>query len=93
MSGFYNNWFKVQNPTATNDIVPMISGGFQKPFYFGGSQVPINLNMHNTSQNINEDAYSKVNFTPHIGGKGLVKSNKKVNIHIPRHIGSMKSSF
>jgi len=41
MSGVYNNWIKVLYPNMPNDIVQMKSGGFQPPFYFGGSQVPL----------------------------------------------------
>ena len=43
MSGIYNKWYKVENSHSPNDIIQMESGGFQKPFYFGGSQVPVNL--------------------------------------------------
>lgn len=43
MSGFYNYWPKVNHP---NVIFPqMKSEGFKPPFYFGGSQVPINIGM------------------------------------------------
>ena len=34
---------KVDNPRQSNNIPQTRSGGFQAPFYFGGSQVPINL--------------------------------------------------
>jgi len=44
MSGVYNNWIKVLYPNMPNDIVQMKSGGFQPPFYFGGSQVPLYIN-------------------------------------------------
>jgi hypothetical protein len=34
---------KVVNPNMSNNIPQMRSEAFQKPFYFGASQVPINL--------------------------------------------------
>ena len=43
MSGGYSP--KVANPTMSNDIPQMRSACFQKPFYFGGSFVPINLGL------------------------------------------------
>jgi hypothetical protein len=41
MSGFYNNWVKVQNQDA--NLYQMKSEAYQPPFYFGGSQVPTAL--------------------------------------------------
>jgi hypothetical protein len=41
MSGGYNP--KVSNPDMSNLVAPMMSGGFQTPFFFGGSQVPTDL--------------------------------------------------
>ena len=64
MSGFYNNWFKVNNPSSPNDIPPMESGGYQPPFFFGGSQVPVNLGLKHTD--ISGGGYSKVNFLPDV---------------------------
>lgn len=49
MSGFYNNWVKVNNPTLSNDIPAMRSNGFQVPFYFGGSNVPTSLGLEKGS--------------------------------------------
>jgi len=40
-SGIYSYQPKVDNPNKV--FYQMESGGFQPPFYFGGSQVPINL--------------------------------------------------
>ena len=40
MSGIYNHWVKVLEPGLPNDIVQMRSNGDQKPFYFGGSNIP-----------------------------------------------------
>lgn len=98
MSGIYNNWFKVQHPNASNDIPPMESNGFQKPFFFGGSQVPISLGIHDT--NLHETGrglkhHSKMNFLPDKKGKGIQHSNHHMqsNIHIPRHMGSLNKSM
>jgi hypothetical protein len=41
MSGFYNYWPKVNHPDE--EFPQMESGGFQPPFFFGGSQVPTAL--------------------------------------------------
>lgn len=50
MSGFYNNWLKVQHPEK--NYIQTTSEGYQKPFYFGGSQVPLVL-YHYKENNIN----------------------------------------
>jgi len=39
---------KISNPTMSNNIPQMRSQVFQKPFYFGGSQVPVNLGLSKT---------------------------------------------
>ncbi len=92
MSGFYNNWYKVQHPTQSNDIIPMMSGGLQTPFFFGGSQVPVNLDIDEhrlTGSGIAD--YSKMNFMPM--RKGIMRQDtnfhKASNIHLPRHMGSL----
>lgn len=36
---------KVEHPNMSNNIPQMRSQAFQKPFYFGGSQVPVNLGL------------------------------------------------
>lgn len=88
MSGFYNNWLKVQNPNTPNSLIPMESGGSQVPFFFGGSQVPVNLGLTQTNMNIKGSGNLKVDFLPSklgksVQGSGFVKSS---NIHIPRNI-------
>jgi hypothetical protein len=45
-SGFYP---KVMNPKMSNNIPQMKSLGFQKPFFFGGSQIPSALGLTNTN--------------------------------------------
>jgi hypothetical protein len=84
MSGFYNNWLKVTHPKMKNDIPQMESGGSQKPFYFGGSQVPSIINDNNHS--LNNGTKRKISFMPdesvYLHGSG---------IHIPKQIGSLKT--
>jgi hypothetical protein len=86
MSGIYNNWFKPQNPSLSNDIIQMESGGYQTPFYFGGSQVLESLNIQKdiTGKGI----YKKSYFKPEIQGKNVQKTTyeHKNNIHIPRNL-------
>lgn len=82
MSGFYNNWYKVNHPESVNDIPQMESGGYQKPFYFGGSQVPNTLKTE--LHEIKEDKYKKDYFLPDSQGKGIQYTSGKKNIHIPR---------
>jgi hypothetical protein len=43
MSGGYSP--KVANPYMSNNIPQMRSQAFQKPFFFGSSQVPVNLGL------------------------------------------------
>lgn len=90
MSGFYNNWFKVQNPNVPNDIPPMESGGFQVPFYFGGSQVPVNLGI-DSNEISGSGIHRKTNFKPYIRGKGRQCTDYSIgsNIHMPRHTSSL----
>lgn len=89
MSGFYNNWFKVTNPEASNNITQMKSGGFQKPFYFGGSQVPevLNEQSHKITGN---GIKRKISFLPDTN-KGTYIHGSGVGIHIPKSIGSLKT--
>ena len=96
MSGFYQNWLKVQNPNMSNNITPMESGGFQTPFFFGGSQVPEGLKL--SDRKINGEGvhgYSKVHFMPEIKGKGVPPTQiyKHSNIMMPRHMGSLRKSL
>lgn len=89
MSGFYNNWIKVQHPSMSNNIVQMRSNGFQPPFYFGGSPVPEMLGLKNTNLDIKgKGIYKKENFMPENKGKKnqFTEFNKTDNIHIPRYI-------
>ena len=87
MSGIYNNWYKVNNPTQSNNIVPMESGGFQKPFYFGGSSVPSTLGIED-KEVLGKGIYKKTEFIGDKKGKGIQKTNfdRTLNTHIPRYM-------
>jgi hypothetical protein len=89
MSGFYNNWFKVTHPTTSNDITQMKSGGYQKPFYFGGSQVPevLKEKSHEITGN---GIKRKISFLPDTN-KGVYLHGQ--GIHIPKSIGSLKTQM
>jgi hypothetical protein len=99
VSGVYNNWIKVQNP---NTILPqMSSDNIRPPFYFGGSQVPVNLNLD--SHNLNKGpatrdggppTYSSslnniksISMKGHGLGVGLKTThNKHDNIRLPKYM-------
>ena len=49
MSGVYANWIKPQYPFMNNDIPQMRSEGFQPRFYFGGSNVPQDIGVSNST--------------------------------------------
>jgi len=94
MSGFYNNWVKVYNPHLSNDIIQMRSNGFQAPFYFGGSQVPINLHLNHDLHSISGEGirdYKKTDFLQNEKGIKRQKTtiNRQNNIYMPRRIGSL----
>ena len=72
----------------------MESGGYQVPFFFGGSQVPTGLEIHDTNLNLTGKGlkhYRKDSFLPHLSGKGIQSSKftRHSNIHLPRHMGSL----
>lgn len=55
MSGIYNYHPTIGNP----EEFTVQTKSQQKPFYFGGSQVPINLDMNNTNLNITGEGFGK----------------------------------
>lgn len=84
MSGFYNNWVKVENPNIFLD--QMTSDGFKPPFFFGGSQVPTALNLNDKSLKTKYKASpDNVKF---ISGTGIqcTTVEKNNNIRLPRHM-------
>ena len=91
MSGFYNNWVKVENPTMSNNIVQMRSGASQVPFYFGGSFIPseIDSSFHTIDRNEN---HIKSRTRNEVRGKGVQKTIIEYGnrIHMPAVLGSFK---
>ena len=87
MSGIYNNWYKVNNPSSSNNIPQMESGGYQKPFFFGASQIPEALDLTNTSQNISGKGLKrKMDFKPQNTGKKVQYIKPNNNIILPRNL-------
>ena len=77
---------------ARRFIEQMASEGFQKPFFFGGSQVPINLCLV-TGSGIKTQYNSHVVHMKNLGatGRGLettVQKNHK--IYLPKHMSTIK---
>lgn len=89
-AGTYNYHPKVAHP---NKIFPqMESGEFQKPFFFGGSQVPENLGI-TTGSGIHTPYKSHVESMHKLDaqcrGTGLtVQKNHK--IYLPKHMSTIK---
>lgn len=84
-SGTYNYHPKVANPNA---IFPqMTSDGFQRPFYFGASQVPINTGIVTGSgihtPYVSHLEHSRV-MTASKRGTG-VTVHKNHNVYLPKH--------
>jgi hypothetical protein len=79
-AGIYNYHPKVDNPNET--FVQMTSDTFQPPFYFGASQVPINLNYdhHLPKRYQYEFSQNGINGIPMKGhglGLGLKTTHRK----------------
>ncbi len=89
-AGTYNYHPKVAQP---NKVFPqMTSDEFQKPFFFGGSQVPINLGIK-TGSGIHTPYISHINHMKHLSAKGrgietTVQKNHK--IYLPKHLSSIR---
>jgi hypothetical protein len=91
-SGIYSYWPKVNNPNA--NLIQMTSGEFQPPFFFGGSQVPVNLNLdtqkisgsgiHNYSSHIHRSEDLPVSNKT---GRGITTTaSKSGKIFLPKHM-------
>ena len=83
-SGIYANWLKVQHP---NEVFPqMKSGGFQKPFFFGGSQVPINLGLPDETTKGEYIDTIQVAHNASVVGRGIHTTSSKHNrIRLPKN--------
>ena len=62
--------WKVANPRHPNNIVQMRSGGFQPPFFLGGSQVPSSLGIKGNSD-------TSINVLPKTVYSATEKETKK----------------
>jgi len=87
MSGFYNYWPKVNHP---NEIFPqMESGGFQPPFFFGGSQIPTALGIKGNGM----ITHHHISIHQPTTGQGLIGQKthheKHHKIHLPRYLKGM----
>jgi hypothetical protein len=89
-AGIYNYRPKVDNPNKI--FSQMESGGFQTPFFFGGSQVPINLGTIHGS-GFKKSYYNSFDHIMDIPTKGhgfglghKTTSNKNDNIRLPKHL-------
>jgi hypothetical protein len=77
-------WFKVVNPNVP-EIIPQLNSQ-QKPFFFGGSQVPVNLAL---SKNV----YSGAGFTGDAPPKKYPISREgKPMYHVLKYPGKMSST-
>jgi hypothetical protein len=91
-SGIYSYWPKVNHPTS--DMYQMTSGGFQSPFFFGGSQVPVNLHLDNhviTGSGIHgyTSHLHKMSMLPVSGSpvRGIATTASKSNkIYLPKYM-------
>ena len=88
MSGYYNYRPKVDNPTEV--FHQMKSDPYQPPFYFGGSQVPVNLSIaHGSGIKRNYISHNNqiqdIPMKGHGFGCGLkTTSNKNDNIKLAK---------
>jgi len=94
-SGIYSYWPKVNNPNT--NFIQMTSGEYQPAFFFGGSQVPVNLNLD--TQRINGNGIH--NYKSHVhmseelpvsckSGRGLsTTASKSGKIFLPKHLASI----
>ena len=70
--GGVSKW-KVGNPRQSNHIVQMRSGGYQAPFYPGGSQVPSALGIQGNSVTATNSLPTNIYSTT----EKVMKKNKK----------------
>ena len=81
MSGFYNNWIKIQNQES--NLMQMQSEAYQPPFYFGGSQVPLALGMNKNISGSGMCRYSE----PEVSSKNQITGGvRKSRIMMPNKL-------
>lgn len=88
-AGTYNYHPKVAQP---NKVFPqMESSTFQAPFFFGGSQVPINLGIE--GQGFKTGYRSHLDHMRHLStqGRGIQTTVRKHHsIYLPKHMSTIK---
>lgn len=78
----------VANPEISKHIPQMQSGGFQKPFFFGGSQVPTDLFMSSRQYNGSSGAgFHK--GSPSLTHLGDMDFTAKKGLQSKTHLGDM----
>jgi len=89
-SGTYSYWPKVMHP---NTIFPqMASASLQPSFFFGGSQVPVNLNTHHhlLGEGVHIHSTDGMKYHP-MQGRGIAPHyNHTSKIVMPRHFPSVR---
>ena len=88
-AGTYNYHPKVAHP---NKIFPqMESDEYQPPFFFGGSQVPVNLGYEGSG--FRSSHVSHLDQMKHLStqGRGIHTTAQKYNkIYLPKHMSTIK---
>ena len=88
-AGIYNYHPKVAHPNKI--FHQMESGGFQPPFYFGGSQVPVNLGFQ--GQGLKSSHLSHLDHMKYmpIQGRGKHTTVQKMHkVYLPKHLPTIK---
>jgi len=88
MTGVYNYNPKVNNPILSNDIPQMRDEALQKPFFFGGSQVPVNLGINQDISGKGLNKKSKVKNTNQSKLSQKTSIDRSSNILMPRTLSS-----
>lgn len=88
MTGIYNYHPKVNNPSLSNNIPQMEDEALQKPFFFGGSQVPVNLGINQDISGKGLNKKSKVKNTNQSKLSQKTSIDRSSNILMPRTLSS-----
>ena len=89
-AGTYNYHPKVANPNK--QFIQMTSGEYQAPFFFGGSQVPINLGIA-TGSGFKPHYRSHIHHMQELDmqGRGIKTTVQKDHkIYLPKHMSTIK---
>jgi hypothetical protein len=83
-AGTYNYWPKVNHPDA---ILPQMTSETALPrFYFGGSQIPVNLGIeHNGQTKTGYESHMDKKKEINVRGTGVVTTSKHHRIRLPRN--------